>query len=329
MQLFRYTAAASIQDAVRDIAGNTGSRFIAGGTCLVDLMKLDVETPSQLVDVNRLGLANISDAGDGAIRIEALCRNSTVAYHPLVRQRYPLLSDALLAGASAQLRNMATVGGNLMQRTRCSYFRDLHQACNKRNPASGCGALDGYHRGHAILGTSDHCIATHPSDMCVALVCLDAVVEAHGPGGERRIPVRDFHTLPGATPHIETVLQPGELIVAVYVGKPMAGGRSRYVKIRDRASYEFALVSVAALMAFDGDKIGDVRIAFGGVATKPWRADAVEDALRGRTPTPDLFRDAAQAAVADAMPRRHNRFKVELLKRTLIRTLSDLTGVES
>jgi xanthine dehydrogenase YagS FAD-binding subunit len=327
MQPFRYAAADSIPGALSGI-GDAGSRFIAGGTCLVDLMKLDVETPSQLVDVNRLRLADVRDV-DGTLRIEALCRNSTLAYHPLVRERYPVLSEALLAGASAQLRNMATVGGNLMQRTRCSYFRDLLQACNKRNPGSGCAALDGYHRGHAILGGSDHCIATHPSDMCVALVCLDAVVEVQGPAGERRIPIRDFHTLPAETPHIETVLQPGELIIAVSIGKPMASARSRYVKIRDRASYEFALVSVAALVALDGGRIGDVRIAFGGVATKPWRADAVEDALRGGTPTPELFREAAEAAVVSAMPRRHNRFKVELLKRTLIRTLSDLTGVES
>ncbi len=328
MQPFQYAAADTVQDTVRSAAANGRGRFIAGGTCMVDLMKLDVETPEQLIDVNRLPLETISATPSGGVRIGALARNSTVAHHPLIRERYPLLSEAVLSGASAQLRNMATVGGNLMQRTRCTYFRDIHQPCNKRSRGSGCGALDGFNRAHAILGTSDHCIATHPSDMSVALICLDAVIETQGPEGPRQIGIRDFHTLPGDTPHIETVLRDGELIVAVEVPAPPRNAVSRYVKVRDRASYEFALVSVAAILSLSGGNIAEARIGFGGVATKPWRADAVENVLRGAKPTAELFRSVAQTAVAEAVPRRHNRFKVELLKRTLIRTLSDLTGVQ-
>jgi xanthine dehydrogenase YagS FAD-binding subunit len=327
MQPFQYAAANTVQDAIRNTGADGRSRFIAGGTCMVDLMKLDVETPAQLIDVNRLPLESITETTAGAVRIGALARNSAVAHHPLIRERYPLLSEALLSGASAQLRNMATVGGNLMQRTRCTYFRDVNQPCNKRAPGSGCAAADGYHRSHAILGTTDHCIAAHPSDMSVALICLDAVIETQGRNGQRRIDMRDFHTLPGDTPHIETVLGDGELIVAVEVPAPAPNTQSRYVKVRDRASYEFALVSVAAMLTMSDGEVADARIGFGGVATKPWRADAVENMLRGAKPSVDLFRSAAQTAVNDAVPRRHNRFKVELLKRTLIRTLSDLTGV--
>ena len=326
MQPFEYASANSVQDAIR-LLGATGSQFIAGGTCLVDLMKLEVETPAQLIDVNRLPLEAISETAAGGVRIGALARNSDVAHHALIRERYPLLSEALLSGASAQLRNMATVGGNLMQRTRCTYFRDIFQPCNKRVPGSGCGALDGHHRSHAILGTSDHCIATHPSDMAVALTCLEAVVETEGPNGQRRIVIRDFHLLPGNTPHIETALADGELIVGIEIPAPPGNARSRYMKVRDRASYEFALVSVAAIVAMDGASISDVRIGFGGVGAKPWRAVDIENILRGAKPSLELFRSAAETAVADAAPRRHNRFKVELLKRTLVRTLSDVTGV--
>jgi xanthine dehydrogenase YagS FAD-binding subunit len=329
MRAFTYGAASAIPDAIAAHRATTGSRYVAGGTCLIDLMKLDVETPPQLVDVNRLPLADIAETAAGGVRLGALARNSTVAQHPLIRERYPLLSEALLAGASAQLRNMATVGGNLMQRTRCTYFRAVDQACNKRTPGAGCGAAEGFHRGHAILGTSERCFATHPSDMCVALLCLDAVVDTEGGSqGPRRIPLDRFHRPPADTPHIETVLDEGELIVAVEIPPPAAAWRSRYVKVRDRASYEFALVSVAALVAVTDGIITDVRLGFGGVATTPWRATAVEERLRGGRAEAAAFRAAADAAVADAAPRRDNRFKVELLKRTLMRTLADVTGVE-
>jgi xanthine dehydrogenase YagS FAD-binding subunit len=280
------------------------------------------------VDVNRLPLSEIRETDGGTLRIGAMVRNSAVAYHPLVRERYPLLSQAVLAGASAQLRNMATVGGNLMQRTRCTYFRDVHETCNKRTPGAGCAALDGFHRMHAILGTSEHCIATHASDMCVALLCFDTVVEVQGREATRRIPLEQFHVVPGDTPHIETVLRHDELITAIEIRRPSGNRASAYRKIRDRASYEFALVSVAASLATEGKTITEARIAFGGVATKPWRAYSVEKALKGAAASTETWRAAADAAVAGAAPRRHNRFKVELLRRTLIRTLAELTGVE-
>ena len=260
-----------------------------------------------------------------ALRIDAMVRNSAVAFHPAIRERYPILSEAILSGASPQLRNMATVGGNLMQRTRCTYFRDPRWACNKRSPGSGCSALEGYHRGHAILGTSEHCFATHPSDMSVALVALDAVVEVEGPRGTRRIPIEDFHRLPGDTPHIETSLEPDELIVAVELPKPAAAWRGQYLKVRDRASYEFALVSVAALLEVADGRIRAARIAFGGVGTKPWRGVAVEKALIGANAGPDAFRAAAERAVEGASPRRDNRFKVELLQRALVRALDEVS----
>jgi xanthine dehydrogenase YagS FAD-binding subunit len=287
---------------------------------------LDVESPGKVVDINRLPLADITETAEGGVRIGAMARNSAVAHHPLVRERYPLLSEALLSGASGQLRNMATVGGNLMQRTRCTYFRDVDWACNKREPGSGCSAQDGFHRTHAIFGTSDACFATNPSDMNVALAALEAIVETERPAGRRRIPIATFHVLPGDSPHIETVLEHGELITAVELPKPAAAWRSRYFKVRDRASYEFALVSVAALLDVSGGKIRNARIAFGGVATKPWRSAAVEQVLTGSEVSDDVFRAAAEQAVEGAAPRRDNRFKVELLKRTLIRTLQELTG---
>jgi xanthine dehydrogenase YagS FAD-binding subunit len=328
MRDFAYTPVRDVDHAI--VASERPNiRFIAGGTCLVDLMKLDVEDPEEIVDINRVPLADISETADGGLKIGALARNSTVARHPLVFERYPILAEALLSGASAQLRNMATVGGNLMQRTRCTYFRDVHQACNKRTPGSGCGAADGFHRMHAILGTSEQCFATHPSDMSVALMVLDAVIEVQGPKGFRELPIGEFHTLPGETPHLETVLQCDELITAVALPPVSAEYKSRYRKIRDRESYEFALASVAAMIAMSGATIASARLAFGGVATKPWRASEAERVITGARASVDTFRAAAEASVAGAVPRRDNRFKVELLKRTIIRCLSELTGVTS
>ncbi len=325
MQPFSFAAPQSVSDAVAAAAGNAQARFVAGGTTLLDLMKLDVETPSELLDIHRLPLAEITELPEGGVRIGAMVSNSALAYHPLIQERYPLLSQAVLSGASAQLRNMATVGGNLMQRTRCTYFRDLSWACNKRNPGSGCAAKDGHHRSHAIFGTSEHCFATHPSDMCVALAALDATVAIEGRDGPRRVPFGDFHTLPGDTPHIETVLRQGELIAAVELPQPLPG-KAAYLKVRDRESYEFALVSVAAVLDLSGATIRGARIAFGGVATKPWRAYDVEEWLAGKAAGRDLFQRSAELAVAGAAPSQENRFKVELVKRALIRTLEDLTG---
>jgi len=328
MRDFQYVIPGDVQGAVRIVSNERDAQFIAGGTGLVDLMKLEVQTPAKLVDVNRLPLAEIRETESGGLRVGAMVRNSTLAHHALVRSRYPLLSEAIMSGASAQLRNMATVGGNLMQRTRCTYFRDIQEACNKRSPGAGCAAADGYHRMHAVLGTSQHCFATHASDMCVALLCLDAVVEVTG-AAVRRIPLEEFHLLPGNTPHLETVLRRDEIVTAVEVGPPLSGNRvSRYRKVRDRASYEFALVSVAASLDVSGATIRDARIAFGGVATKPWRAHSVEKILNGARADFQAYRTAAEAAVEGAIARRDNRFKIELLKRTLIRTLMELTGVE-
>jgi xanthine dehydrogenase YagS FAD-binding subunit len=328
MHNFQYASSTGVHDAIGALASNPEARLVAGGTTLVDLMKLDVETPNQLIDINRLPLGDITETAAGGVRIGAMARNSAVAYHSLIRDRYPLVSEALLSGASGQLRNMATVGGNLMQRTRCAYFRDTRWACNKRTPGSGCSAQDGYHRTHAIFGVSDACFATNPSDMSVALVALEAIVHTESPTGRRSIPIADFHLPPGDTPHIETVLDHDELITAVELPKPAALWRSRYLKVRDRASYEFALVSVAALLDVSGGRIGGARIAFGGVGTKPWRAPRVEQILIGAEANHKVFRAAAERAIEGAAPRRHNRFKVELLKRTLIRTLEEITGAK-
>ncbi|HEY2015628.1 MAG TPA: xanthine dehydrogenase family protein subunit M [Bryobacteraceae bacterium] len=329
MRDFQFTSTRTVPDALTAAGTDRQGRFIAGGTCLLDLMKLDVETPERLIDIHRLQLEEITETADGGVRIGAMARNSAVAYHPLIRERYPLLSDAILSGASPQLRNMATVGGNLLQRTRCTYFRDVHWACNKRVPGSGCAAQEGHHRNHAIFGTSEACFATHPSDMCVALLALEATVEIEGATGKRRVGAEDFHRLPGDTPDVETVLEPGELITAVEVPRTAAGWRARYEKVRDRASYEFALVSVGAMLDFREGRIQQVRVAFGGVGTKPWRAAEVETLLTGKAAAPELFREAAEVAVREAAPRRDNRFKVKLLKRTVVRTLEDLTGVMS
>ena len=326
MQDFSYSSAQDLETAISTSA-SANSRFIAGGTNLVDLMKLDVEMPAELIDINKLPLGTIEETVGGGLRIGAMARNSTVAHHALIVERYPILSEALLSGASAQLRNMATVGGNLMQRTRCTYFRDVHQPCNKRVPGSGCAAMDGLNRMHAILGTSDQCIATHPSDMSVALTLLDATIEVRSNSAIRQIPISEFHALPGNTPHIETVLGKDELITAVELPVVSSAYESRYRKVRDRESYEFALVSVAAMVTMAGATIGSIRLAFGGVATKPWRALEAEKVLTGVRPGAQIFRAAADAELKNAAPRRDNRFKVELLKRTLVRTLAELTGV--
>src|SRR5947207_10232957 len=296
MNPFTYSRAADADQAVTAISSKPQGKFLGGGTNLIDLMKMGVETPNELVDVTRLPLAKIEELSDKGVRIGALARNSDVAEHELIKTRYPVLSLALLSGASPQLRNMATVGGNLLQRTRCYYFYDpAFPECNKRKPGSGCGALDGYNRIHAILGQSDQCIATHPSDMCVALAALEAIVRVRGPKGEREIPFADFHRLPGNTPNIDTNLQPDELIVAVDLPEIPFATRSHYLKVRDRASYAFALVSVAAALDVDSNnKIKAARIALGGVAHKPWRASKAETELVGKNPNEKTFRAAAE-----------------------------------
>jgi xanthine dehydrogenase YagS FAD-binding subunit len=323
-----YLRADSVADAVR-LGGGEGHRLLGGGTNLVDLMRKGVERPATLVDVSGLS-TQIEDAADGSVVIGAATRNSAVAAHPLVRTRYPMLARATLAGASAQIRNMATVGGNLLQRTRCLYFADAAGSrCNKRDPGIGCDAQGGFTRYHAILGASAACIATHPSDMAVALVALDARIHLASAAGVRVVPLIDFHRLPGDRPDVETVLAPDELIVAVELPPSDVAARSSYRKVRDRASYAFALVSVAAGLALDGDRIADVRIALGGIAAKPWRASRAEAALRGGPATAAAFARAAEAELADAMPVPGNEFKVPLAKRTLAAVLTELSGVQA
>ncbi len=326
MRPFAFTTASDAAAAIEAVGGDGGGRFVAGGTTLLDLMKLEVEAPARVVDINRIAeadedLAAIAELPDGTLRIGALVRNSDLAWSALVERRYPVLAEALLSGASGQIRNMATTGGNLMQRTRCWYFRDTSQPCNRREPGSGCAAIDGLNRIHAVLGTSAHCIATHPSDMAVALAALDAVVRVRGPAGERTIPLVDFHLLPGEHPERETALEPGDLITAVDVPPLAFGWRSHYRKVRDRASFAFALASAAVALDLDGGRIRAARIALGGVATKPWRSPEAEQLLAGREPGRDAFRAAAEAALRNAVPRRHNAFKPELARRTLARAL--------
>jgi xanthine dehydrogenase YagS FAD-binding subunit len=324
MHPFQFIESQTPADAIHAVAANPQAAFFAGGTTLVDLMKLDVMTPGALVDINRALPDSIVESG-GKVQIGANVRNSDLAYHRLIRERFPVLSEAILAGASAQLRNMASTGGNILQRTRCSYFREAHAACNKRMPGSGCDALDGYNRSHAVLGTSESCIATHPSDMCVALAMLDAVVSTQQPNSNtRRIPFNDFHLLPGETPDRETVLEHGELILGVEIEPSNLSRRSHYLKVRDRASYEFALASAAVALDLDGNTIRAARIALGGVATKPWRSLEAEAVLTGKPAARETFRAAAEAAFASAKPRRDNAFKIELGKRTLSRALEEL-----
>lgn len=323
-----YRRASSAADAVR-LGDIVGHRLLGGGTNLVDLMRKGVEQPAVLVDVSDLSRA-ILETAEGGLMIGAAARNSAVAAHPLVRTRYPMLARAILAGASAQIRNMATVGGNLMQRTRCLYFADeAASRCNKRAPGSGCDARGGFTRYHAILGASTACIATHPSDMAVALSALDAEVHLEGASGPRTVALADFHCLPGDTPEVETALRPGEIIVAVSLPRSGVASRSAYRKVRDRASYAFALVSVAAGLALDGDRIADVRIALGGVAAKPWRALTAEAQLRGGPATAEAFAAAAAAELAAASPDKGNAFKVGLAQRTLAAVLTDLAGEQA
>ena len=325
MRPFTYERATDVNAAIA-AAFRPGARFISGGTNLLDLMKLEIEQPVHLVDISRLPLRDIEDLPDGGLRIGAQAANSDTAADPRVRSRYAVLSEALLSGASGQLRNKASIGGNLMQRTRCPYFYDTHSDCNKRDPGAGCAALHGINRIHAILGASDHCIATNPSDMAVALVALDARIELLGPdGGTRSVPIGDFHQLPGETPQIETDLRPGEMITGVMLPPPPPGGQV-YRKVRDRASYEFALVSVAAIVSVEGGTIASARVAFGGVAPKPWRSPAAEAALVGRPAAMVTYRAAAELALRHAVGRGHNDFKIELAKRTLCRTLAQAAG---
>jgi len=324
MKLFAYARADSIGTATRDGAV-PGARFIAGGTNLLDLMKLQVETPDTLVDISRLDLGEIEAREDGGLTIGALVPNSDLAADARVIERYPVLSRALLAGASGQLRNKASTGGNLLQRTRCYYFYDPATPCNKRDPGSGCSAIGGENRILAILGTSDQCIATHPSDMAVAMRALEAVIITQKPDGDRRrIAIGEFYRLPGSTPEIETVLEPGELITHVEL-PPAPAGRQTYRKVRDRASYAFALVSVAGIVAVENGRIASARLAFGGLGPMPWRNEAVEAALVGQEPTDAAFHAAADALLADARGYGSNDFKIPLTRRTLVATLRELT----
>jgi xanthine dehydrogenase YagS FAD-binding subunit len=319
---FQYTRASDVPDAVRQIAADPTAKFIAGGTNLLDLMKEDVERPTRLIDISRLPLKTVEQTADGGLRIGALVPNSDLAYHPLVAKRYPLLASAILAGASAQLRNMASTGGNLLQRTRCFYFYDTATPCNKREPGSGCSAIGGINRINAILGTSEACIATHPSDMCVALAALEARVHVAGPSGERTIAFADFHRLPGDTPQRDTNLDANEIITAVELPAQGFAANYSYLKIRDRLSYAFALVSIAAALQLDGGTIKEARLALGGVAHKPWRDAEAEAALRGKAAGQASFERAADLLLRDAKGFEHNSFKIDLARRGILRTLT-------
>ena len=322
MKAFDYAKPSDEDAAIRAGAAAT-SRYIAGGTLLVDLLRLNVEQPELLVDLNALSFGAIEVSASG-LRIGALVKNSDLAEHPVVLADYPVLAQALLSGASPQIRNMASVGGNLLQRTRCAYFRDSAvSACNKRTPGSGCAALTGFSRMHAVLGVSEQCIASHPSDMCVALLVLEAQVHTRGPAGERAIALADFHTVPGNTPHIESVLAPGEIVTAVSIPHSNLNHYSAYVKARDRASYAFALASAAAALELDGNSVRSARVALGGVGSKPWRCPEVERALTGKPATVDNFRRAAALAMVDARTTPDNQFKVELARRVIARALEE------
>jgi xanthine dehydrogenase YagS FAD-binding subunit len=319
---FQYSRASDVADAVRQIAADETAKFIAGGTNLIDLMKDDVERPSRLIDISRLPLRAVEEAAGGGLRIGALVPNSDLAYHPLVEQRYPLLSSAILAGASQQLRNMASTGGNLLQRTRCLYFYDTATPCNKRQPGSGCSAIGGINRISAILGASEACIATHPSDMCVALAALEAKVHVVGPAGERLIAFDDFHRVPGNTPQLDTNLHPSEIVTAIELPAQGFANNHSYLKIRDRLSYAFALVSVAAALELDGAAIRQARLALGGVAHKPWRDTAAETELRGKPANKETFERAANLLLRDAKGFAHNSFKIDLARRSIVRALT-------
>ncbi|MDG4827547.1 xanthine dehydrogenase family protein subunit M [Asanoa sp. WMMD1127] len=326
MRPVSFFRASSIDDAVAAVSGHPDSAFLAGGTTEIDLLRLGVVQPNLLVDVNDLPLTYLEDIDDGGVRIGAMARMSDVARAPRIMERYPGMSQALLLGASEQLRNMASMGGNMCQRTRCSYFRDPQSSCNKREPGTGCAAMNGINRGHAILGTSDQCIATHPSDVAVALVALDATVRTIGPDGTRTIPIEDFFLRPEDTPNIEHPLAHGELIVAIDVPNLPVARASRYVKHRDRASYEFALVSVFSAMRVEDGTVAELRLALGGVGTVPWRAHRAEAALVGRPATPENVAAAADAELADARTTPMNAFKVTFAKRAIVRELSEVTA---
>ncbi|HEY2376765.1 MAG TPA: xanthine dehydrogenase family protein subunit M [Gemmatimonadaceae bacterium] len=326
MQPFSYSVAGDVRAASRLALEDPRSRYLAGGTTLVDLMKLDVEQPTQLIDISKLPLAELAILGDGGVRIGAMVRNSDLAHNEAVRTRYPVLSQAVLAGASGQVRNMATTAGNLLQRTRCSYFRDTATPCNKRDAGSGCSAIGGYNRMHAVLGTSDSCIATHPSDMAVALVALDARVRILGPGGERIMRLSELYRLPGQHPERETTLEAGDLIMAVEIPPLRFASHSLYLKVRDRASFAFALASAAVALDVVEGTVREARVALGGVGTRPWRSPEAEQALRGQPANVTSYRCAADAALAGALPRTHNAFKIELARRTLVRALLRLEG---
>jgi xanthine dehydrogenase YagS FAD-binding subunit len=319
---FSYLRAGNIAEAVRAVAADPAAKFIAGGTNLLDLMKYDVERPTRLIDVTRLPLNRIEETADGGLRIGALVTNTDAAYDPWVERRYPLLSSAILAGASPQLRNAATTGGNLLQRTRCYYFYDPGTPCNKREPGTGCPAIAGMNRIHAILGTSEHCIATHPSDMCVALVALGAVVQVEGSGGGRAIPIAEFHRLPGDTPEVDTNLKHDEIIIAVELPPESFATNYSYLKLRDRHSYAFALVSVAAALQIENGAISEARLALGGVAHKPWRNIGAEELLRGKRANAASFAEAADLILKEARGYKHNAFKIELARRAIVRALS-------
>jgi xanthine dehydrogenase YagS FAD-binding subunit len=325
METFTYTKATGVQQAIQ-AGGQSQTKFIAGGTTLLDLMKLNVERPSRLIDINRLPLDQVEKLPDGRLRIGATVRNSDLAHHPIVVSDYAVLSQALLSGASAQLRNMATTGGNLLQRTRCMYFRNEAMACNKRTPGSGCSAIEGDNRTLAILGTSKDCIATNPSDMNVALTALEATIHIQGAKGERDVAIGDFFLVPGNTPQRETVLEPGELITFVTLPAPKAGSKQVYLKLRDRASYEFALSSAAIVAVVNGGKLDYVRVALGGVGTKPWRSLEAERALHGKTADEKIFRQAAEAALHGAQPQSENGYKVQLAKRCITHALTLATA---
>jgi xanthine dehydrogenase YagS FAD-binding subunit len=323
---FQYTQPQDAAASLQAVAADPRAVFYAGGTTLIDLMKLDVMTPTGLVDINRLPFDAI-EVQANRVRIGANVRNSDFANHPVIRERYPVLSEALLSSASGQLRNMASTAGNILQRTRCTYFRDVNSACNKRTPGSGCDALSGFNRGHAILGVSDKCIATHPSDMCVALAILDAsVITQRADGTTRTIPFNDFHLLPGDTPEKETVLEHGELITHIVIPDLPIARRSCYRKVRDRASYEFALASAGVALGLDGARIRSSRVGLGGIAARPWRSLEAEAALNGNLANGETFQAAAEAALRGAKPRKYNAFKVELAKRTLVYALTELTS---
>ncbi len=327
MKPFAYTRATTVDDAIKALGQSSDSRFIGGGTNLLDLMKMGVERPSQLVDIHRVPLTNIEEHA-GGVRIGALATNTEAANHPLIRERYPVLSEAMLSGATQQLRNKATMGGNLLQRTRCYYFYDpSYEECNKRKPGSGCAAIQGYNRIHGILGTSESCIATHPSDMAIALMALDAKVQVTGPKGSREIPIQEFHRLPGNTPQIETNLQAGEMITAIDLPPMPYGKRATYLKVRDRNSYAFALVSVAVVLDQRDGTIQKSHIALGGVAHKPWRAEQAEKMLQGKRLEPELLRAAAEAELKSAKGYTDNAFKIELARRSIVRAVNTASSL--